>query len=89
MKHAGSSALDRLGPLLTQIRALPGLKERSRGVFYWKGRAFLHFHEDPGGLFADVRDAQGADFDRVEVSGSEGQAVLLRLAGARLAEAGA
>lgn len=34
---------------------MPGLFERSRGVFYRRARAFLHFHEDPTGLFADVR----------------------------------
>ncbi len=55
MKHAGPAALDRLELLLVQIRTLPGLVEKSRGVFYRKGKAFLHFHEDPAGLFADVR----------------------------------
>ncbi|MDO8298035.1 MAG: hypothetical protein Q7T19_16555 [Caulobacter sp.] len=63
MKHAGATALDRLEPLIAGIRVLPGLKEKSRGVFYRGGKAFLHFHEDPKGLFADVRLA-GADFER-------------------------
>ena len=62
MRHATAKALDALEPLLQSIRQLPGLKETSRGVFYRKGRAFLHFHEDPAGLFADVRI--GADFQR-------------------------
>ena len=84
MKHAGALALDRLEPLLAEIRTLPGLKERSRGVFYWRSRAFLHFHEDPEGLFADVRDAAGADFDRFDVSEPTGQADLLTIARARL-----
>lgn len=54
MKHAGSEALDRLEGLLAQIRALGALKEVKRGVFYRKSKAFLHFHEDPTGLFADL-----------------------------------
>jgi len=68
MKHAGAQALDALEPLLGEIRALPGLREKTRGTFYQKSRAFLHFHEDPKGLFADVRDAHGADFERVDVT---------------------
>jgi hypothetical protein len=70
MKHAGTATLDQLEPLLAVIRTLPGLKEKGRGVFYRGGRAFLHFHEDPAGLFADVRLA-GADFDRFRVETAE------------------
>lgn len=71
MKHAGATALDQLEPLLAAIRALPGLKEKSRGVFYRGARAFLHFHEDPAGLFADVRLA-GTEFERFRVE-TEGE----------------
>jgi hypothetical protein len=77
MKHAGAAALDRLAPLLGQIRALERLKERAPGVFYLKSRAFLHFHEDPAGLFADVRAADGGDFDRLRVDDAEGAAALM------------
>ncbi len=66
MRHAGPAALDRLEPLLLRLRALPGLKETARGVFYHKSRAFLHFHEDPAGLFADLRGADG-EFVRFRV----------------------
>lgn len=65
MKHATAMALDELEPLLAKLRQLPGLKERSRGIFYLKSRAFLHFHEDRAGLFADIRAADGRDFDRI------------------------
>ncbi|HEV2365382.1 MAG TPA: hypothetical protein VGS12_14425 [Caulobacteraceae bacterium] len=78
MKHAGAAALDRLEPLLQQIRARGGLKEKSRGVFYRGSKAFLHFHEDPAGLFADVRAADGGDFERLKVDEAEGAAALLR-----------
>jgi hypothetical protein len=86
MKHAGPKALDALAPLLNDLRAMPGLVERSRGVFYRKGRAFLHFHEDPTGLFADLRGAADPDFIRFDVSTDSGwtallDAVRLRLGG--------
>jgi len=64
VKHAGPAALDQLERLLVQLRAVPGLKETSRGVFYRRSRAFLHFHEDPAGLFADIRNRDGG-FDRL------------------------
>jgi hypothetical protein len=66
MKHATPAVLDTIEPLLERIRALP-LKEKSRGIFYLKSRAFLHFHEDPQGLFADIRAEDGKDFDRLQV----------------------
>lgn len=77
MKHAGPAALDRLEPLLVQIRSLPGLIEKSQGVFYRQGKAFLHFHEDPAGLFADVR-FEGAEFERLRVETEGERAALLR-----------
>ena len=83
MKHAGAAALDQLEPLLSELRALPSLRERSRGVFYRKSQAFLHFHEDPKGLFADLRD--GADFARFDVTEAAGRADLLASATLRSA----
>lgn len=80
MRHAGPSALDRLEPLLAELRGVRGLVEKGRGVFYRRGRAFLHFHEDPAGLFADIRDETGADFDRLEVTQEAGRARLMALA---------
>ncbi len=43
MKHAGAAALDQLADLLAAIRTL-GAKEPRPGVFYRKGKAWLHFH---------------------------------------------
>lgn len=80
MKHATAPALDRLEPLLERIRVLGGLKEKSRGVFYWKSKSFLHFHEDRAGDFADIRTVDGADFDRFKVDGGDGaEAVVARV----------
>jgi hypothetical protein len=67
MKHAGSATLKALGPLLDELRALPGLSERTPGSFYRKSRAYLHFHEDRAGWFADVK-LQPGPFTRLPVS---------------------
>jgi hypothetical protein len=69
MKHAGATALDQLEGLLSEIRSIPGLKERTRGVFYLRSQSFLHFHEDPAGLFADLR--RTGDFERFPVNTNE------------------
>jgi hypothetical protein len=55
MKHASAATLRQIQPLLADLRALPGLKEKSAGAFYRGGAAFLHFHEDPAGLFVDMK----------------------------------
>ena len=79
MKHAGPAALDALEPLLARLRTLPALKEKTRGAFYLKSRAFLHFHEDPAGLFADVR-LTGDDFTRLRVGDpSEQDSLMARI----------
>ena len=75
MKHAGSAALDTLDDLLDAIRMRAGLREPRRGVFYRKGKAWLHFHEDPAGLFADLR--HGTEWRRFAVSDPAGRAALL------------
>jgi hypothetical protein len=85
MKHATAAALDALEPLLAELRTLPGLTEKSRGVFYRKSRAFLHFHEDPKGLFADVRNADGSDFERIDVTEPAGRTLLMAAAASRSA----
>jgi hypothetical protein len=76
MKHATAPALDRLEPLLSRLRRVEGLKERSRGVFYCRSKAVLHFHEDPAGLFADFR-ATG-DWERFAVNTKAERDALLR-----------
>jgi hypothetical protein len=80
MKHAGPEALDALEPILARVRALPGLVEKKRGTFYRKSRAFLHFHEDPKGLFADIRVGDSADFDRFDVTSPAGADALIATA---------
>ena len=76
MRHAGPLALGALSDLLTEIRRLPVIVEKKPGIFYTRGKAFLHFHEDTAGLFADAR-VHGKDFTRYPVNTQAGQAKLL------------
>ncbi|MDE2355947.1 MAG: hypothetical protein KGL69_04245 [Alphaproteobacteria bacterium] len=77
MKHAGPAALVRLQDLLAVLRARGDLKEVRPGVFYRRGRACLHFHEDPSGLYADVRAPHDADFTRIKLGGPADAAALI------------
>ncbi len=78
MKRATPAALGELDALLGKLRSLPGLVEK-RGIYYHGSRSFLHFHEDPSGLYADVRAPHG-DFARFQLVSKEDQAELLRTA---------
>ncbi len=80
MKHAGAAVLDQLEPLLDRIRARGVLREKSRGIFYLKSRAYLHFHEDPAGVFVDIRAADGKDFDRMQLDQAAETEILARIA---------
>jgi hypothetical protein len=76
MKHAGPEALDTLADLIAAVRER-GIKERGPGIFYRKGKAWLHFHEDAAGLFADIRPGQ--EWERFRVSEPQEQANLLAI----------
>ncbi len=73
MRHARDEDLDRIEPLLERIRAAGAdvLKEKKRGCFYVKSKGFLHFHEDPKGMFADIED------DRIQVDDPAGAAAVV------------
>src|SRR5262245_61622159 len=75
MRHAGPSTLARISDLLEELRARSVLRERTPGVFELKSRAFLHFHADPSGVYADVRLAE--DFVRMPVTSRSEQSDLL------------
>jgi hypothetical protein len=75
MKHAGPSALDALEDVIATIRERHDLKESRPGVFYRKGKAFLHFHEDVAGLFADLRVSD--EWERFRVTEANEQAAFL------------
>ncbi|MGL4233060.1 MAG: hypothetical protein ACRCWJ_16965 [Casimicrobium sp.] len=75
MKHASENTLLALTPLLDELRKRP-MREKKLGIFYVKSKSFLHFHEDPAGLFADLRF--GEDFERFPVNTKAEQAVFLK-----------
>lgn len=75
MRHAGTDTLARIPLLLQELRARTVLRERRPGVFELHSRAFLHFHDDPAGIFADVRLAEG--FARLRVTTRSEQSDLL------------
>ena len=74
MKHATETALLQLSKLLIELRKR-SMREKKLGIFYLKSQSFLHFHEDPEGLFADLR--AGGDFDRYLVNTKAEQATFL------------
>ena len=77
MAHADEEALRRLLPLLRQLREIKGLREMKPGIFYLKGSAFLHFHDDAGKPIADLKKAGGGGFDRYPVDTAPAQRKLL------------
>jgi hypothetical protein len=76
MRHATPDDLVPIEALLRDLRSVSGLVERTPGTFYRRSRAFLHFHADPSGLFADIR-LQGDDFERIPIDSPTAQAALL------------
>jgi hypothetical protein len=88
MRHASEAALDRLGDLLRQVRRRhPELRERKPGAFYRGGQGWLHFHEDPAGLFADLK-VDGV-WKRFPVNAASERAELSRRLAATLDASGA
>jgi hypothetical protein len=78
MRHATPETLDALGDLLTALRSIDGIIEKRPGAFSRGSRAFLHFHDDPTGTYADVRFA--SEFERVRVTTRrEQQALVTRI----------
>lgn len=85
MAHADNAALARLLPLLRQLRVVPGVREMGPGIFCLKGSAFIHFHDEAGVLFADLKRASGSGFDRYPVDAPPGQRKLIDDAKRRVA----
>lgn len=75
MRHPTQDDLDHVEALLVELRALPQLRERRRGSFSRGSRPFLHFHEDAGDLYVDVK--LDSAFSRARVTSPAEQADLL------------
>jgi hypothetical protein len=67
MAHANPKTLEPLLPLLRQLREVKGLKEVKPGIFYLRGAAFLHFHDEQGAMSVDLKKPGGAGFDRYRI----------------------
>ncbi len=65
MAHAKTDDLKDLSRLLENIRTCEGLKEKSPGCFYYKGKGILHFHVKQGRRYAHVSD--GKQWHEVEL----------------------
>jgi hypothetical protein len=76
VKHADPATLELIGALLEEVHKRPLLREKSPGSFYLKSKAYLHFHEDPAGIFADVK-LNLAEFTRIRATTSREQRALL------------
>jgi hypothetical protein len=56
MKHVGKDAPTNLEPVLDALRERDALDEKSPASFYLRSKAFVHFHDDAAGLFADLKE---------------------------------
>jgi hypothetical protein len=78
LRHATPQTLETITDLLIQLRGIDGIAEKRAGAFSRGSRAFLHFHDDPTGTYADVR--LGNDFERFRVTTKrEKQALVSRI----------
>jgi len=77
VRHATPEDLDCLEELLQELRELRQLRERKRGYFSRGSRAFLHFHEDAGDFYVDVRLSDV--FERMRVTTRNEQTTFLAL----------
>ena len=88
MAHATAADLQALGTLLRQLRELPGVREKSTGIFYCRGAALVHFHVEQGALLADLKKPGGSGFDRYPLATPPDQRKFMDDAKRRAARAG-
>jgi hypothetical protein len=86
MKHAGRDSLGKIMPLLVELRKRAALREKAAGVFCLKSKAYLHFHDDPAGIFADVK-LDLKTYSRIRATTKPEQKALLRRIDKSLASA--
>jgi hypothetical protein len=64
MARPDDETLKTLLPLLRQLREIKGVKEARPGAFTLRGAAFIELQADGGTLWAQLKKAGGAGFDR-------------------------
>jgi hypothetical protein len=77
MTHASPEALQAVLPLLRQLRDIKSLKEVRPGIFYCRGAAFVHFHDEAGTVVADLKKPGGSGFERFAVDTAPAQRKLV------------
>ncbi len=86
MAHTKAAQLLDLEHEFAVLRSLPGLKEKSPGIFYFRSTSFLHFHDKEGKRWADVK--VGGSWQSVDVDfGASGAARARFLKAAKAAHA--
>ena len=76
MAHADADAdadADALQALLRQLREIKGVREMKPGIYYLRGTAFAHFHQENGMRHADLKKPGGSGFDRFALDTPPGQ----------------
>ena len=65
-----------LEPWLDEVRGMgiDGLVEKANGAFYQRRVGIQHFHDEDGGVFADVKVA--GEWKRVQIDRAEGKRAL-------------
>jgi hypothetical protein len=87
MAHCPPALLDDIADVLADLRAWPGVVEKSPGVFYARRNPFLHFHLVEGGRRADVKGRAGwASLDLPHPISAAKRRAFMRLLGARYRE---
>ncbi|HEX9126377.1 MAG TPA: hypothetical protein VF948_08225 [Methylomirabilota bacterium] len=93
MAHCPPALLDDIADVLADLRAWPGVVEKSPGVFYARRNPFLHFHVVEDGLIeggrrrADVKGRAGwTSLDLPRPISAAKRRAFLKLLGARYRE---
>ena len=93
MAHCPPALLDDIADVLADLRAWPGVVEKSPGVFYARRNPFLHFHLIKDGLVeggrrrADVKGRAGwTSLDLPRPISAAKRRAFLKLLGARYRE---
>ena len=77
MARADADALRALLPVLRQLREIKGVKEAQPGVFYARRDAFIHFHDEGGVVYAELKKPGGSGFDRFPLATAADQRKLI------------
>lgn len=66
MAHTKPEDLRDVEQELEALRALENVREKSKGVFYYKSLPFLHFHDKQGARWADLK-LRGGGWRKLEI----------------------